>query len=191
MRYLYSGIFSTLLLLFPCTPFMADAQESSKQDAVKYVSPFARDNELCFTCHSVRKYVFADESEGKTFKGVMNAGGILARDKFYSSNHRSFSCTDCHSSRFQIFPHPDELKGEQHFQCLDCHGGDPAYAVFNFETIDAEFRRSVHSGLEEKGFDCWKCHEAHSSKLSFRQSGNLKEVVAYSNAICLDCHADY
>jgi len=63
--------------------------------------------------------------------------------------------------------------------------------MFKFEEIDAEYRKSVHVRLEEKGFTCWNCHDPHSYRLVARNSKKLKETVLYDNAICLDCHSDY
>ncbi len=180
-----------VVLLFPALSYSAEKQEFFLQDTVKYISPFEKENERCFICHSLKKYEYSDKASGKTFKGTMNAYGILVRNGFYTSNHKSFSCTDCHSSQFQNFPHPEELKNEPQFNCLDCHGGDAAYMVFKFEAIDAEFRKSVHFRLEEKEFSCWQCHDPHSYRLTVRYSTNLREAVKYDNAICLDCHADY
>jgi hypothetical protein len=186
-----SRLLIAVLLFFPFAAYHADAQEPSGQGTVKYASPFAKENEGCFKCHSLKKYQYSDEASGKIMKGVIDPDGILSIDSFYSSNHKSFSCTDCHSSQFQEFPHSEELKNEPQFNCLDCHGGDPSYAVFNFEEIDTEFRRSVHFRLEDKGFTCWECHDPHSYKLTARHSEDLKETVLYDNAICLDCHGHY
>ena len=116
---------------------------------------------------------------------------IMDRREFYSSNHKSFSCTDCHSEDYTKFPHPGELRMEQKYNCLDCHGGDEAFAKFNFEEIDAEYQQSVHFKLEEEGFTCWKCHNPHSYKISIRNSHNLKETIQYDNKICLNCHSDF
>lgn len=187
MSYLKSFLLLTAILFLP---ERLDAVYTP-QDAVRYVSPFAKENERCFTCHSVKKYLYTDESDGKTYKGSMDPEEILVRDEFYSSNHKSLSCTDCHSSQFRSFPHPEDLKAGKDFNCLDCHGGDPAYAVFNFETIDSEFRRSVHSRLEEKGFTCWQCHDPHEYRLVARESEDPKVTVKYDNDICLGCHSDF
>ena len=187
MKYLKSFL---LLMAILFLPGRSNAVETV-QDAVKYVSPSAKENESCFTCHSVKKYSLTDESDGKTYKGSMNPGDILVMDEFYSSNHKSLSCTDCHSSQFRSFPHPEDAKTAKDFNCLDCHGGDPAYSVFNFETIDSEFRRSVHSRLEEKGFTCWQCHDPHEYKLVARKSEDPKAAVKYDNDICLGCHGDF
>jgi formate-dependent nitrite reductase cytochrome c552 subunit len=180
-----------VLSFIPVISFGTDNNDRYLQDTAKYVSPFEKKNELCFQCHAFKKYKYTDKVSGRQEEATMDAGRILNKEKFYNCNHKSFSCTDCHSSEFRTFPHPEELKKEIHFHCLDCHGGDPAFAVFKFEEIDAEYSKSVHFDLEEKGFDCWQCHEPHSYRLTARMSDDLKKTVSYDNAICLDCHADY
>jgi hypothetical protein len=80
---------------------------------------------------------------------------------------------------------------EQKYICLDCHGGDVKFAMYHFEEIDSEYRKSTHFKMENDGFSCWKCHNPHTYKISVRNATNLKETIAYDNAICLNCHSDY
>ena len=191
MRYLDYMLLLVFIFILPSASYAFERGVLLQQDTIAYISPFKKENDRCFKCHLQKNYEYVDETSGKKLKGIMNSEGILSENEFYTSNHKSFSCTDCHSSQFQAFPHPEELKTELQFNCLDCHGGDASYAVFNFEEIDREFRKSVHFRLEEKGFDCWKCHDAHGYRLSFRNSENMKETILYDNSICLNCHADY
>ena len=116
---------------------------------------------------------------------------IVKREDFYKSNHKSFSCTDCHSEEYAKFPHSGELRMEQKYNCIDCHGGDEKFAKYHFEEIEAEYQQSTHFKLEEEGFSCWKCHNPHSYKISVRNSDNLKETIPYDNAICLNCHSNF
>lgn len=160
-------------------------------DTNTYVSPFGSENEKCFKCHGQGKYEYANEVLGTQVNGLMCSDRIMARDEFYKSNHKSFSCTDCHSSEYVKFPHAGELRMEQKYNCIDCHGGDDAFSVFNFEAIDSEYQKSVHYKLEEEGFTCWKCHDPHTYKINIRSSDNLKETILYDNTICLDCHSDF
>jgi len=176
--------------LFAASSLFGAFSGSNIQDTIRYASPFAEANEACFKCHSLRRFEYTDEVSGKQKRGLMLPLMILGKQQFYESNHKNFSCTDCHSHDFAIYPHPEELKTELHFHCLDCHGGDPSYAVFKFEEIDAEYRKSVHFSLEEKGFTCWNCHDPHSYRLMARNSKNIQETVLYDNTICLDCHSD-
>jgi len=166
-------------------------EQSSKQDSITYISPFYNDNERCFKCHGQRVYEYTNENIGRQVKALMFSERIVDRNKFYQSNHKSFSCTDCHSDEYTKFPHPGELRMEQMYNCIDCHGGDEKFAKFHFEEIEAEYKKSVHFKLEDEGFSCWKCHGPHDYKISIRNKTNLKETILYDNNICLNCHANY
>ena len=161
------------------------------QDTAKFVSRFAAENELCFKCHGQDTYEYKNETLGTVVKDIMCSERIVRKDEFYSSNHKSFSCTDCHSDEYQKFPHSGELRMEQKYICMDCHGGDEKFAKYHFEEIDSDYRKSVHFKLEADGFTCWKCHNPHTYRISVRNSENLKETIAYDNAICLNCHSNY
>ena len=121
---------------------------------------------------------------------MMCSDRIIKRSEFYSSNHKSFSCTDCHSNDYVKFPHSGELRMEEKYNCIDCHGGDEKFAQYHFEEIEAEYQKSTHFKMDEEGFTCWKCHDPHTYKISVRNSTNLKQTIAYDNAICLNCHSD-
>lgn len=161
------------------------------QDSVKFVSRFEADNERCFRCHGQDKYEYTNETLGKQIKDIMCSERIVHKNDFYSSNHRSFSCTDCHSDQYLKFPHSGELRMEQKFNCIDCHGGDEKFAKYHFEEIDAEYQKSTHFKMKDDGFTCWKCHNPHTYKISVRNNTNLKETIAYDNAICLNCHSNF
>jgi predicted CXXCH cytochrome family protein len=163
----------------------------SNDDTSTYVSPFHDDNERCLKCHGQAKYEYANENLGTQVNALMCSERIIRRDEFYDSNHKSFSCTDCHSEQYTTFPHPGELRMEQKLSCLDCHGGDEKFAKYHFEEIDSEYVQSTHYKLEKEGFSCWKCHNPHSYKISVRNSNNLKATISYDNAICLNCHSDF
>jgi predicted CXXCH cytochrome family protein len=160
-------------------------------DSSNYVSPFQDDNERCLKCHGQAKYEYTNETLGRQVKALMCSERIIRRDEFYDSNHKSFSCTDCHSEQYTTFPHDGELRMEQKYNCIDCHGGDEKFAQYHFEGIEVEYQQSAHFKLEQDGFSCWKCHNPHSYKISVRNNNNLKETIAYDNAICLSCHSDY
>jgi hypothetical protein len=161
------------------------------KDSVAFVSPFEAANERCFKCHGQDKYEYTNETLGRQIKDIMCTERIIHKSEFYSSNHKSFSCTDCHSDEYAKFPHSGELRMEQKYNCLDCHGGDVKFAKYHFEEIDSEYRKSTHFKMENDGFSCWKCHNPHTYKISVRNSTNLKETIAYDNSICLNCHSDY
>ena len=172
-------------------PFPGRTGRAIQQDTTGYVSPFRDQNERCFKCHGQSKYEYSNENLGLTVKALMCSERIVDRNQFYSSNHKSFSCTDCHSEGYAEFPHPGELRMEQKFNCLDCHGGDPAYEKYQFEEIDSEYRQSTHFKLEKEGFSCWKCHNPHYYKLNIRDNKNISEAVIYDNNLCLNCHANF
>jgi hypothetical protein len=167
------------------------ASRAVERDTTKYISPFQEDNERCLKCHGQEKYEYTNESLGRQVKALMCNQRIAKRDLFYQSNHKSFSCTDCHSSQYETFPHPGELRMEQKYNCIDCHGGDEKFAQYHFEEIDSEYQQSTHYKLEQDGFTCWKCHNPHSYKINIRNTENLKETIRYDNAICLDCHSNF
>ncbi len=161
------------------------------QDTVTYVSPFAGENENCLKCHGQSIYEYTNETTGQTLKAQMFTERVIHRDEFYLSNHKSFKCTDCHSTEYEAFPHKSELRMEPIYNCLDCHGGDPAYSHYSFEAIDTGYQKSVHYKLEEIGFSCWDCHDPHEYRISVRNFDNLHETILYDNNICLSCHSDY
>ena len=161
------------------------------KDTTSFVSPFEKDNQRCFKCHGQEKYEYANETIGRQVTALMCSERIVRKEEFYKSNHRSFSCTDCHSTEYLKFPHSGELRMEQKYICIDCHGGDEKFAQFHFEEIEAEYKQSTHFKMENEGFSCWKCHNPHSYRITVRNSKNLKETIANDNAICLNCHSDF
>lgn len=165
--------------------------DTAKKDTTAYVSPFAAQNNRCFKCHGQEKYKYTNETQGRNISGLMCENRIVRKSDFYRSNHKSFSCTDCHSEAYDTFPHPGGLRMEQMYNCLDCHGGDEKYAQYHFEQIDTAYRKSIHFKLEEEGFTCWSCHDPHTYRLTARNRDNLSATIAYDNAICLNCHSDF
>jgi hypothetical protein len=164
---------------------------TSAEDTAAYVSPYEEENNACFKCHGQGLYEYTNEVLGRQIKAIMGTDRIVNKEVYYESNHKSFSCTDCHSYEYVNFPHAGELRMEPMLSCIDCHGGDEAYAQYHFEEIEAEYAASTHYKLEEYGFTCWKCHDPHSYKIKVRSSSNLRETIAYDNAICLNCHSDF
>jgi Zn finger protein HypA/HybF involved in hydrogenase expression len=175
----------------PAEVIISEKESFIEKDTSLYISPFREKNERCFKCHGQDRYQYANETLGSEVKALMFTEMIIDRDKFYKSNHKSFSCTDCHSADYTKFPHPGELRMEMNYNCLDCHGGDEKFAKFKFEEIDTEYHKSVHFKLEDEGFTCWSCHNPHEYKISVRDSRNLKEAILYDNNICLNCHSNY
>jgi hypothetical protein len=191
IRYLY-----LLLLIYLLSGISAFASESEKpkagtMDSITFTSPFYEDNERCFKCHGQKTYEYMNENLERKVKALMFSERVIDRNKFYQSNHKSFSCTDCHSADYVNFPHPGELRMEQMYNCIDCHGGDEKFAQYNFEEIESEYQKSTHFQLEKEGFTCWECHGPHTYKLNIRNSSDLKETIIYDNNICLKCHSNY
>ncbi|RPI45431.1 MAG: hypothetical protein EHM46_01735 [Bacteroidetes bacterium] len=153
------------------------------------VSQFVEENEAsCLKCHGEEKYILEDTLFGRSLTQRMYADLIVDRDAYYSGVHGSFSCTDCHSYDFEVFPHSLEARLEESYTCLDCHGYDENYAHYQFEEIDMEFSESIHNF---EGFSCWKCHDPHSYKPSMREAESIMEAITYNNNICLVCHANF
>jgi hypothetical protein len=191
IRYLY-----LLLLICLLSGISAFASEFKKPkagtvDSITFKSPFYEDNERCFKCHGQKTYEYLNENLDRNVKALMFSERVIDRNKFYQSNHKSFSCTDCHSADYVKFPHPGELRMEQTYNCIDCHGGDEKFAQYNFEEIESEYQKSTHFQLEKEGFSCWECHGPHTYKLNIRNSSDIKEAIIYDNNICLKCHSNY
>jgi len=183
--------FTSICSLTSAGIFRSKSENNKNLDTISFVSPFAEDNNRCFNCHGQSKYEYTNETLGRQVKALMFSERIVKKSEFYNSNHKNFSCTDCHSEEYLKFPHSGELRMEQKYNCLDCHGGDEKFAQYHFEEIDSAYRQSIHFKLEAEGFTCWKCHDPHSYKISVRNKDNLKETIAYDNAICLKCHSDF
>ncbi len=178
-----------LIIVIICSQGLASrvmAQEESEERVYEYLD----ENQECFKCHGHTYYFYFNEYLDREVKDRMNPYFIIDSAEFYASNHWNFMCTDCHSYDYQNFPHPGELRFEPSFQCIDCHGGDESFAQFNFEGIEEEFHKSVHSTKHSEDFTCWMCHNPHSYKINARTNDNMQEFITYDNEICLSCHAN-
>jgi len=172
-----------------------DTATASKENTTSQNNQFsnhknAAENENCFKCHGQSKYSYENSETRKTATKKMYAELIIDRSVFYESNHREFKCIDCHSEDYNTFPHNGNLRMESKPNCLDCHGGDEKYAKFHFENIEKEFLESVHSEKHSQDFTCWMCHNPHTYKINARTNENIKQTIAYDNAICLNCHGN-
>lgn len=172
-------------------PILSAQTETPKPEQTDFSSfKNAAENENCFKCHGQSKYMFENTESSKSVAKKMYSELIIDRELFYSSNHREFRCTDCHSEDYGTYPHDNNLRMEAIANCIDCHGGDEKYAKFKFEQIDTGFMASVHSEKHSQDFTCWMCHDAHTYRINARNTSNLKETIRYDNLICLNCHAD-
>ncbi len=162
----------------------------AQTEQTQRISEYAEDNQKCFECHGQAYYYYQNDWIEKKVKDRMNPYFIIDSKEYYESNHWNFSCTDCHSSDYTNFPHAGELRMEPKFSCMDCHEGDEQTAKFNFEQINDEFHKSVHSSKHSEEFTCWMCHNPHSYKINARTSEKMADFIQYDNEICLTCHAD-
>lgn len=160
---------------------------SSHSNAQSYQDP---QHHACLKCHSNQSYSFHNDVTDKEVKRLMNPYYILDTVAISAGVHKSFDCTDCHSSEYEVYPHQATLKLEPLSSCLDCHGGDESYAKYKFEEIQAEVEKSVHHKVYGENFSCSKCHNQHTYAATARNSDNVLEIVDYSNKMCLSCHND-
>jgi hypothetical protein len=178
-------ILTTLLLSISC--FLS----LTAQDEPEIAPVTFEKNHECLKCHGQKYFSYFNEFAGRDIKERMNPLYVIDSATFYVSNHRTFMCTDCHSYEYSTsFPHPNQLRFEPSFSCMDCHEGSEDYADFHFETIRDEFEKSVHSEKHIEEFTCWMCHNPHSYHITARTSENLLETIQYDNEICLSCHSD-
>ncbi len=147
-------------------------------------------NHACLKCHASQIIKFQNEVTAKEQKKLMNPYYIIDTLGLKAGVHKSFDCTDCHSYDYSAYPHDGKLKLAPMSSCLDCHGGDPTYATYQFERIDVEFKKSVHFKVSGEDFTCGKCHNQHTYHPTARNSGDIMEIVSYSNSLCLSCHND-
>jgi nitrate reductase cytochrome c-type subunit len=176
------------LLLAAAIPLLAQPEDTVKLKPSYYeVNDYVDDNEACLQCHGEKKFLLED-STGRSRQELMYDERAIDRDAYYSSVHKSFSCTDCHSYEFNVFPHTIETRLEEQLVCMDCHGYDETFAHYNFESIEIEFQESIHN-IED--FTCWKCHDPHSYRAFMRTADDLEEAILYDNNMCLRCHANF
>lgn len=166
------------------------AQMVSDNDSLKYAEfRFYIENEYCFGCHGNEYYFLYDSLNKLKVKKLMCPDLRVGRDEFYQSNHKSFACLDCHSELRKDYPHKVKGIPEEIYSCLDCHGGVKQHEKYRFEEIESEYNRSIHAGID--GFSCWKCHDAHSYRITARTGSKIRGVIKYDNNICLECHGNY
>jgi len=147
------------------------------------------DNNFCLSCHGNRWYTYWNSDSTQQIQHKMFKDLVIDSIEFYQNNHKTFACTDCHSSEYNNLPHKSDLKLEQMPACMDCHDDSEFKPGLNFKTISDEFDKSVHATRENSKTNCWSCHNPHSYRITTRSEHNLKEVVAYDNSICLECHS--
>jgi len=183
-----TSFFFALMLAAAPTLFAQPDDTVKLKPSYYEVNSYVEDNEACLKCHGEMKYIMEDPNTGRSRLEHMYTERAIDRDAFYSSVHRTFSCTDCHSYDFSTFPHTVEVRLEEQLVCMDCHGYDETFAKYHFEDIEMEFQESIHN-MEE--FTCWKCHNPHSYKAFMRNAEDLEQAIVYDNNMCLRCHANF
>lgn len=183
----------SFFLMLSAFPYALQSQDLEVKDSIivkwKAINVFYDDNEKCLICHGEVYYTLFDSVTGVSKVRNMFEDYHINRNEYYQSNHKTFSCTDCHSQDFVNFPHAVSARLEEHFACLDCHGNDENYSQFSFEEIEKEYNQSTHAKVQ--GFSCWKCHNPHNYKLIARDATDIGEIVLYDNNMCLECHANF
>lgn len=146
------------------------------------------ENRACLKCHASQTFSIYNEWTEKEEKRLMNPFYILDTVQLAGGVHHTFNCIDCHSYEYETYPHNGELKLEPMMTCIDCHGGDPTFAEWQFDRVEEEFKKSVHFETHGEQFSCSKCHSQHYYRATARTSSDVKEIVEYSNNMCLSCH---
>jgi len=187
----FARLFSLILISLMFASVAVQAAQKAENDTIGKKSIFYDQNEKCFQCHGSSKYTYYNKVSDTEVAAMMCDNRVVRRDEFYSANHKSFACTDCHAAEYDSFPHPGQLRMESQYNCIDCHGNDEKYAKFNFEKIETEFQQSIHYNNNGDAFTCWKCHNPHSYKISIRNTKDITQSIAYDNQICLNCHSDF
>lgn len=145
-------------------------------------------NQTCLKCHTSQTFTLYNEWTENEEKRLMNPFYILDTVQLAGGVHHSFNCIDCHSMDYETYPHDGQLKLEPMMTCIDCHGGDPTYEDWQFDRIQEEFEKSVHFETHGDQFSCSKCHSQHYYRATARTSSDIREIVDYSNKMCLSCH---
>lgn len=145
-------------------------------------------NQTCLKCHAAQTFSIYNEWTEQEERRLMNPFYILDTVQLAIGVHQTFACIDCHSMDYETYPHNGELKLEPMMTCIDCHGGDPTYEDWQFDRIEEEFQKSVHYETHGDQFSCSKCHNQHYYRATARTSGSIREIVDYSNNMCLSCH---
>lgn len=166
-------------VLFYCTTWTSNAQSYANAQ-----------HHQCLKCHSNQTYSFYNPVTEKEQKRLMNPFFIQDTIALAAGVHKQFDCTDCHSYDYSTYPHASNLKLEPISTCIDCHGGDEAFATYQFEKIEEEFKKSVHYQVYGDNFTCSKCHSQHTYATTARTSSDVLEIVDHSNQMCLSCHND-
>ncbi|MFW6370146.1 MAG: cytochrome c3 family protein [Bacteroidota bacterium] len=167
-------ILSFILLIF-CSWSRIYAQDNGNEE-----------QHPCLKCHSSQTYSFYNDLMEREERKLMNPFYIIDTVALRMGVHNAFECIDCHSYEYMEYPHKAQIKLEPLPTCLDCHGGGDT--PFQFDEIQEEFQKSIHYQEHQDNFTCSKCHDIHTYRPVSTTSDNIKEIVNYSNGMCLSCH---
>lgn len=190
MKRFLSYTTAVLIILLTVLYMQPLSSQTPVEETEERVYENIEENQGCLKCHGHSYYYYYNDWVERDVKDRMNPYFIVDSAMFYESNHWNFRCVDCHSEDYNEFPHSGELRMEPVYECIDCHGGDDHYAQFNFEGLEEEFHKSVHSSKHSEEFTCWMCHDPHTYKINARTNENMEEFISYDNEICLSCHAN-
>ena len=152
-------------------------------------NPLSENSQVCARCHGNKYYTFHNEVTGTEVRKRMNPYLLIDTVKYTQATHSFFSCDDCHSPDYAVYPHASNLKLDPKPSCIDCHGGDESFAKYQFDDIDVEVQNSVHKIAHGEQFKCEMCHDLHSYRLVARnENSKIKDIVVQDNQMCLSCH---
>ncbi|RME31711.1 MAG: nitrate reductase [Candidatus Zixiibacteriota bacterium] len=137
-------------------------------------------NTWCLRCHGMATLGYLDAGTGKIVS--LSVDSV----RFGHSNHAELNCTECHSTTFRQFPHPDSLKKENLY-CLDCHKDLKKFGRFQFPQIEKEFEASMHRQRLGDKYTCFSCHNPHEFRIH-ADTQSVATIVRKDNGICLNCH---
>lgn len=179
------GVVSKGLILLGVL-FMMLTSAKGQEEEQKMLDESSR---LCAQCHGNHYYSFHNSYTEMETRKRMNPYFFIDTSKYVEAIHSFFACQDCHSSEYETYPHPSELKLEPKFGCIDCHGGDETFAKYQFDDIEVEVDNSVHKLAHMEQFKCEMCHDLHSYKLTARdENASIRDIVVEDNQMCLSCH---
>ncbi|NJK96339.1 MAG: hypothetical protein HC905_16780 [Bacteroidales bacterium] len=114
-----------------CISVQSYCQTDEAENNNKKITYFREDNAACLKCHSSYHYNFPNSDSSKIIRKELCDNYVIDTMLFYSSNHKTFKCIDCHSESYAKYPHDANLKAEEGWTCMDCHAGDEAYAKYH------------------------------------------------------------
>lgn len=143
----------------------------------------------CAQCHGNKFYTMHNSVMDVDERKRMNPYFVIDTSAYLQGEHHAFACDDCHSPDYATYPHAGELKLDPNYSCIDCHGGDEAYAHLQFDEIEEQVQQSVHAKALGESFKCELCHNPHTNQLVASSSKySIQEIVQHNNNTCLYCH---